>query len=75
LNVKIKKFEKKWYFVQLFHNNSLILNFFYIIWVKMKQVKYCMSEGKANKWLKENQDKKILDIQMSAGGFAIIYEE
>ena len=34
-----------------------------------------MSEGKANKWLQENQDKKILDIQMSAGGFGIIYEE
>ena len=34
-----------------------------------------MSEGKANKWLKINQDKEIIDIQMSAGGFAIIYEE
>ena len=34
-----------------------------------------MSEGKANKWLKNNQDKAIIDIQMSAGGFAIIYEE
>ena len=40
----------------------------------MKQVKYCMSEGKANKWLKDNSDKEIIDIQMSAGGFAIIYE-
>jgi len=34
-----------------------------------------MSEGKANKWLKDNSEKKIIDIQMSAGGFAIIYEE
>jgi len=41
----------------------------------MKQIKYFMSEGKANKWLKENQNKKILDIQMSAGSFAIIYDE
>ena len=41
----------------------------------MKQVKYCMSEAKANKWLNENQDKKIIDIQMSAGGFGIIFEE
>lgn len=41
----------------------------------MKQVKYCMSEGKANKWLKDNSNKEIIDIQMSAGGFAIIYED
>lgn len=41
----------------------------------MKQVKYCMSEGKANKWLKNNQDKEIIDILFSAGGFAIIYED
>ena len=41
----------------------------------MKQVKYCMSEGKANKWLKDNSDKEIIDIQMSAGGFGIIYED
>jgi hypothetical protein len=41
----------------------------------MKQVKYCMSEGKANRWLKDNQDKKIIDILFSAGGFAIIYGE
>jgi len=34
-----------------------------------------MSEGKANKWLKNNQDKEIIDIQMSAGSFAIIYEK
>lgn len=40
----------------------------------MKQVKYFNSEGKANQWLKENQEKKIIDIQMSVGGFAIIYE-
>ncbi len=41
----------------------------------MKQVKYCMSESKTNKWLKDNSEKKIIDIQMSAGGFAIIYED
>ncbi len=41
----------------------------------MKQVKYCMSEGKANKWLKNNQHKNIIDIQFSAGGFAIIYDK
>ena len=34
-----------------------------------------MSEGKANKWLQYNSDKQIIDIQMIAGGFAIIYEE
>ena len=41
----------------------------------MKQVKYFMSDKKTNKWLKENQDKKIIDIQMSTGGFAVIFEE
>jgi len=41
----------------------------------MKQVKYFMSDKKVNKWLKENQDKEIIDIQYSAWGFAIIYEE
>ena len=40
----------------------------------MKQVKHCMSEGKVNKWLKNNSDKEIIDIKFSAGGFAIIYE-
>lgn len=41
----------------------------------MKQVKYFMSDKKTNKWLKENPDKEIIDIQMSAGGFAVIYKE
>ncbi len=41
----------------------------------MKQVKYFMSDKKINKWLKENSDKEIIDIQMSAGGFAVIYKE
>ena len=41
----------------------------------MKQVKFCRSEKIANKWLKDNKDKKIIDILFSAGGFAIIYEE
>ena len=41
----------------------------------MKQVKYCMSENKANKWLKENPDKEVIDIKMSTGGFAVIYED
>ncbi len=34
-----------------------------------------MTEGQANKWLQNNQDKEIIDIKFSAGGFAIIYEE
>jgi hypothetical protein len=41
----------------------------------MKQVKYCSSEAKANKWLKDNQDKEIIDIQFSVSGFGIIYEK
>jgi hypothetical protein len=41
----------------------------------MKQIKYCMTEGQANKWLKNNQEKEVIDIKFSAGGFAIIYEE
>lgn len=41
----------------------------------MKQVKYFMTEKGANKWLKENQDKEIIDIKFSSGAFAIIYEE
>jgi hypothetical protein len=35
----------------------------------MKQVKYCMTEGQTNEWLKNNQDKEIIDIKFSAGGF------
>ena len=41
----------------------------------MKQVKYFMSEKGTNKWLKNNQDKKILDIKFSGGAWGIIYEE
>jgi hypothetical protein len=41
----------------------------------MKQVKVFTSAKKVNKWLKENQDKEIIDIQFSAWCFAIIYEE
>ncbi|MFC1787422.1 hypothetical protein ACFLY8_05275 [Halobacteriota archaeon] len=41
----------------------------------MKQVKCFSSEKKANKWLKENQDKEIIDIKFSAWNFVIIYEE
>jgi hypothetical protein len=41
----------------------------------MKQVKSFSSEKKTNIWLKENQDKEIIDIQYSCGGFAIIYEK
>ena len=41
----------------------------------MKKVEYCRSEEKTNKWLRDNTDKKIIDIQRSAGGFAIIYED
>ena len=41
----------------------------------MKQVKYFITAEKANEWIKENQDKEIIDIKFSAGGFAIIYED
>jgi len=41
----------------------------------MKQVKYFMTEKGANKWLKENQDREIIDVKFSGGAFAIIYEE
>jgi hypothetical protein len=41
----------------------------------MKQIKYFMTDNKANKWIKNNPYKKIIDIKFSAGGFAIIYEE
>jgi hypothetical protein len=41
----------------------------------MKQAKDFLSAKKANKWLKENQDKEIIDIKFSAWSFAIIYEE
>ena len=41
----------------------------------MKQVKYFITAEKANEWIKENQDKEIIDIKFSACGFAIIYEE
>jgi hypothetical protein len=41
----------------------------------MKQVKEFSSDKKANKWLKENQDKEIIDIKFSTWRFAIIYEE
>jgi hypothetical protein len=32
----------------------------------MKQVKYFASVKRANKWLKENQDKEIIDIQFNS---------
>ena len=41
----------------------------------MRQVKHCLSDKSANKWLKNNSDKEIIEILYSAGGFAIIYEE
>ena len=41
----------------------------------MLQVKHCISDKKANKWLKENLDKEIVEIKYSAGGFGIIYKE
>ena len=41
----------------------------------MKQVKYFMTDDGANKWIKKNRDKEIIDIKFSAGRFAIIYEE
>jgi ABC-type thiamine transport system substrate-binding protein len=41
----------------------------------MKQVKMFASDKKANKWLKENKDKEIMNITFDAGYFAIIYEE
>jgi len=40
----------------------------------MKQVKYFMTDKKANDWIKENPDKEIIDIKFSTGGFAVIYE-
>ena len=41
----------------------------------MKQVKYFMSEKGANKWLRNNQDKNVIDIKFSGGAWGIIYEE
>lgn len=41
----------------------------------MKQVMEFSSAKKANKWIKENLDKEIIDIKFSAWHFAIIYEE
>ena len=40
----------------------------------MKQVKYFMTDKKANDWIKENPDKEIIDIKFGEGGFAVIYE-
>ena len=33
------------------------------------------SDKKANKWLKENMNKEIINISFDAGDFAIIYED
>jgi ABC-type thiamine transport system substrate-binding protein len=41
----------------------------------MKQVKMFASDKKANKWLRENKNKEIMNITFDAGYFAIIYEE
>lgn len=41
----------------------------------MKQVKCFMSERGINNWLKANQDKEIIDIMLSVGGFAVVYEQ
>ena len=37
----------------------------------MKQVKEFSSDKKANKWLKENQDKEIIDIKFSISNMGI----
>jgi hypothetical protein len=41
----------------------------------MLQVKFCNSDKRANEWLRENQDKEVIEIKFSAGGFGIIYKE
>lgn len=41
----------------------------------MKQIKAFLTEKKTNKWLRENQDKEIIDIKTGPSGFVIIYEE
>jgi hypothetical protein len=41
----------------------------------MKQVKYFMTEKGINKWLQNNQNKNILDIQFSSGAWGVIYED
>lgn len=41
----------------------------------MKQVKEFSSAKKANKWLKENQGKEIIDIKFSVWRYAMIYEK
>jgi len=41
----------------------------------MKQVKSFLTEKGINKWLKENQDKEIINIVYSQGTWGIIYNE
>jgi hypothetical protein len=41
----------------------------------MKQIIHFISAGKAYKWLKNNQNKKLINILFSPGGFALVYEE
>ena len=41
----------------------------------MKQVKSFLTEKGINKWIKNNQDKEILDIVYSQGTWGIVYEE
>jgi len=41
----------------------------------MKKSKYFMSGKESYKWCTNNQDKKIIDIQLNAGVWGIIYED
>ena len=41
----------------------------------MKQVKEFLSAKKVNKWIKEHQDREIIDIKFSVWRYAVIYEK
>jgi len=62
--------------MQYYSYKNLLHNFLYLNKIRfaMKQVKSCRSEAVANKWLRNNQDKEIIDILLCVTGFAIIYE-
>jgi hypothetical protein len=41
----------------------------------MWQIKHCITINGANKWLKENKDKKLISVNGHTGGWTIVYEE
>jgi hypothetical protein len=41
----------------------------------MWQIQHCITLNGANKWLRENIDKKLISVNGHYGGWTIVYED